>query len=95
VIWLAVFAALFLVVFCVCAGAATSRARSAGDPTQVVPHWPSGGGTCTWCQVVPVEPCDCAGKCGHVRCVGDYTTLATLTAADMRLLHKWIKEGCE
>ena len=59
-----------------------------------VPYWPASN-PCTWCKPVPAGDCTCAGKCGHVRCVGDWTSMATLTAADMRLLHKWIREGQE
>lgn len=50
---------------------------------------------CTWCKPEPRGMCTCAGVCGHIRCIGDHTTLGTLTAQDMRLLRKWIREGHE
>jgi hypothetical protein len=57
------------------------------------PQHPASSNPCTWCKPSPEGMCTCTGECGHVRCVGDYTSLATLTAKDMRLLHKWIREG--
>jgi hypothetical protein len=59
-----------------------------------VPYWPAGN-PCTWCKPSPAGICTCTSVCGHVNCVGDHTSMATLTAADMRLLHKWIREGQE
>ena len=67
------------------------RAASADDP---VPYWPAPN-LCTYCKPAPEGNCICAGKCGHVRCVGDHTSLATLTAQDMRMLQQWLREGHE
>ena len=66
------------------------RRATAGPPP---PRPPSS--SCTWCQVRPQGLCTCTSVCGHKRCIGDHTSLATLTAADMRLLDKWIREGRE
>lgn len=59
-----------------------------------VPYWPAAA-PCTWCQPVPAGMCTCTSVCGHEKCIGDHTSMAVLTAADMRMLHKWIKEGHE
>jgi hypothetical protein len=69
-----------------------TRPRHPGGADEPVPYWPATN-PCTWCKPSPEGICTCTGKCGHVRCVGDHTSMATLTAKDMRLLHKWIREG--
>jgi len=92
-IWLAAIPAFWVLVIVHTCWA--KRRDAAAPPVRPVPYWPAEANPCTWCQVRPEGMCTCTSMCGHVNCVGDHTSLATLTAADMRLLDKWIKEGRE
>jgi hypothetical protein len=62
--------------------------RQRALPAAPVPYWPAAATPCTWCKPVPEGMCTCAGKCGHVNCVGDYTSMAGLTEHDVR----WLRE---
>jgi hypothetical protein len=91
VIWVAVIAAVAVVTVAALVTINRQAARGAGESAPLRP--PSSA--CTWCQPVPGGMCTCTSVCGHIRCIGDHTSMAVLTAADMRMLHKWIKEGRE
>lgn len=91
-IWLAAIPAFWvLVILHACWASRRTRSLS----TEPVPHWPSGGRDCTWCQVRPDGMCTCTSVCGHVNCVGDYTSMATLTAQDVRWLREQTIRGHE
>jgi hypothetical protein len=52
-----------------------------------VPYWPASN-PCTWCKPSPDGICTCTSVCGHVNCVGDHTSMATLTEQDVQ----WLRE---
>jgi hypothetical protein len=59
-----------------------------------VPYWPAAN-PCTWCKPSPEGMCICAGECGHVNCVGDHTSMATLTEQDVQWLREQSTRGHE
>jgi hypothetical protein len=88
VIWLALIPAFWVLIivhfFWVRRGRAT-----AGPP----PRPPSS--TCTWCQVRPEGMCTCTSVCGHVRCIGDHTSMAVFSDEDWGELQRLLREGHE
>jgi hypothetical protein len=50
---------------------------------------------CRWCSLAgrTTTGCTCTQVCTYEKCIGDHTSLQGLSASDMELLQKWIKEG--
>jgi hypothetical protein len=71
-----------------------------GLPDEPVPYWPADtldalatAVTCPLCTPGGHGTCHCTADCGHPACTYDHTSMATLTAADMRWLRSQSIKG--